>query len=94
MTAFKEFVHAVAHNFFHFKFLQCAMLLIFGLIYAFRKVKHEWVLRTKCGKCGGSTRVYFMRSPFSVYGSGDPTELYDWIICRDQDCAIAKPLGG
>ena len=92
MTAFKEYIHAIAHQFFHFKFLEFMLLIVLGFMYIFRKIKHEWVLRTKCGKCGGPTRVYFMRSPFTINGSGDSNELFDWIICRNEDCAIAETI--
>lgn len=94
MIAFKEYVHAVFHTFFNFKFAQSAYLIGMGFTFVLRKIKHEYLLRTKCRKCGGAIRVYFMRSAFTVNGFGNPSALYDWIICCEETCALAEPIGG
>lgn len=55
---------------------------------------HELLWPHYCRNCGTPTKLYFMRSPANVLGEGSDDELYDWVICQNENCLVAEQLGG
>ena len=94
MGAFREFTSSLWIQASRGKFLQVMFLLTCGITFLGRKIKYEILKPVNCRKCGYKTKVYFLRSAFIIYGFGDDEDLYDWLICQDENCATATKLGG